>query len=352
MLALVQDVNIDGRAATGSSHHRVKVGEDPRGVMDLSLELVFGVDTEEEGLFVGTYPRTPPGVRNVAELRRLEFVTRELGLPLTLLVSYHVARDPACRDLLRRWKDELGAEIGAHLHPWNTPPFADLPGPEPVPSDRMPAELLRAKLQTLLGAIEDNLGVRPRAFRMGRWDLGGQVRRLLPEHGIRVDSSVVPCRHEVGGPDNFLAPGDPHWLDVPEGTPKLLEVPLTLVPLLDGAPRVVHRFSRRMAARRGERLLSGFRSWGAVGPQPVWYVPAAMRLAARLHAARGGRVLSLSVHSSELMPGGSPNSRDEAAVARLVARTRRFLAWIVGRYAVEGRTLSTVTPPPEPRCAA
>jgi hypothetical protein len=319
--------------------------------MDSPLELVFGVDTEEEGLFVGAYPRVPAGVRNVAELRRLEFVTREFGIPLTLLVSYPVARDPACCDVLLRWKDVLGAEIGAHLHPWNTPPFADLPWPEPIPSDRLPPELLRAKLQTLLAAIEDNLGVQPRSFRMGRWDFGRQVRRLLPEHGIQVDSSIVPCRHVVGAPDNFLAPGDPFWLDTGDGRPRTIEIPLTLVPLLAGVPRLLHRLSRRFAGTGGERILSGFRSWGAIGPQPVWYPQPTMRLAARLHARRGGRVLSVSVHSSELMPGGSPNSRDEAAVARLTAKTRRFLAWLARHHSVCGRTLSTVAPP-DPRCVA
>ena len=33
------------------------------------MKLVISIDVEEEGLFSGHYPRTPPGVTNVAELR-------------------------------------------------------------------------------------------------------------------------------------------------------------------------------------------------------------------------------------------------------------------------------------------
>ena len=97
------------------------------------MKLVISIDVEEEGLFFGHYPRTPPGVTNIAELSRLAFIPKEFGLPLTLLVTYQVARDPAACQVLTHWRDRYQAEIGVHLHPWNTPPFLDLPDPEPVP---------------------------------------------------------------------------------------------------------------------------------------------------------------------------------------------------------------------------
>src|SRR5574340_349784 len=99
------------------------------------MKLVISIDVEEEGLFSGAYPRTPPGVSNVANLQRLEFIPREFGFPLTLLITYHAALDPAARKVLEYWRDHYGTEIGAHLHPWHTPPFADLFEPEPVRSE-------------------------------------------------------------------------------------------------------------------------------------------------------------------------------------------------------------------------
>ena len=65
-----------------------------------------------------------------------------------------------------------------------------------------------------------------------------------------------------------------------------------------------------------------------------------MQLAARLHRRRGGRVLTLFFHSSELKPGASRLFPTEAAVSRFVDKIRTFLTWLVQTGPVEGVTLS------------
>src|SRR3974390_2690084 len=106
--------------------------------MNDPIYLTITLDVEEEGLFSGSYRRSGSGVANVAELKRLEFIARDFGFPLTLLVTSPVAQNPAAREVLAAWQQERGAEIGVHLHPWNTPPFSDLPLPEPIPTARLP----------------------------------------------------------------------------------------------------------------------------------------------------------------------------------------------------------------------
>jgi hypothetical protein len=305
------------------------------------MKLVISVDVEEEGLFFGHYPRTPPGVTNVAALERLAFIPREFGLPLTLLVTYQVARDPAACRVLTGWRDRGRAEIGAHLHPWNTPPFADLPGPEPVPSEQLPRELLRDKFAHLVAQIQTGLTVTPRAFRMGRFDAGPQVWGLLPEFGLVVDSSVAPLTPKNAEPRGFLAPADPFPLSAagPAGPP-LLEVPVTLVPLVAGTPSLAARLAAALPPVWSQRLRDRFRYVGAVGVQPAWYPLASMQLAAHLHRRRGGRVLTMFFHSSELMPGATRLFPTEAAVHRFVAKLRAFLTWLRRTGPVEGVTLS------------
>ena len=344
------------------------------------MKLVISVDVEEEGLFSGTYTRRPPGVENVRRLNRLEFITRELGLPLTLLATYPVVRDPSCRDILMAWRDGYLAEIGAHLHPWNTPPFQDLPFAEPVASDLLPALLVREKLVTLRAAFYEHMGARPLVFRMGRFDLGRQVAALLPELGFRVDSSVVPLRRAAGGPDHFLAPSDPYLLNPPGclGTERLsangpetwlrrtampgalaqrmtddrnkpvslqargllLEVPLTQVGVFPVSPKAIYRLASKMRRKRCDFLLSAFRHVAVAGIQPAWFPLASMKLATRLHRRRGGKVLTMFLHSSELDPGATPSFRTEAAVNRLVAKIRSYLTWLLRTEQVRGVTLS------------
>jgi len=299
------------------------------------MKLIISLDVEEEGLFSGQYPRTS-GVTNVAELRRLEFIPREFGLPLTLLVSHLVARDPAAVDILARWRDLYGAEIGAHLHPWSTPPLVDLPGPEPTPCAQIPLPLLREKFGNLIDQIKNSLGVGPTSFRMGRFDFGPKILSLLSEFGLKVDSSVVPLTMK-GGRDYFLAPNEPFFL-----TPTLLEAPLTQVPLSTNLSRALARLASRLPEAAGRSLLSRFKHLGVAGIQPVWFPLATMRLAANLHRRRGGRVLTMFFHSSELQPGASRHFPTEQAVQGFIGKIRAFLIWLVQTGPVEGATLSAL----------
>jgi hypothetical protein len=313
------------------------------------MKLVISIDVEEEGLFFGHYPRRPPGVTNVAELERLAFIPREFGLPLTLLVTYQVARDPAACQILTQWRERYKGEIGVHLHPWNTPPFLDLPEPEPVPSERLPRELLRDKFATLLSQIRTNLEVAPSSFRMGRFDAGLKVWGLLPEFGLAVDSSIAPLTPKGAEVGHFLAPADPFVLQVP-GTKslQLLEVPVTMVPVLAGTPGLLMRLAAGLPPAWGRRLRNSFRYVGAAGVQPAWYPLASMQLAARLHRRRGGRVLTMFFHSSELKPGASRLFPTEAAVQRFVGKIRTFLTWLMQTGPVEGVTLAELQNYPSP----
>jgi len=310
--------------------------------MSQPLYLAITLDVEEEGLFSGRYPREGGGVTNVAELKRLEFIPKEFGFPLTLLVTYPVARDPAAREVLAYWQKEYGAEIGAHLHPWNTPPFWDLPYQEPISSTRLPLALLGAKVGVLVACLEEAFGTSPRSFRMGRFDWTPALLELLPRFGIRVDSSMVPLTQKVGGPRHFLAPPDPFWLSSPDSAdPPLLEAPVTMVPVCANTPRMVHRFSSLFPGKLGETLRSWFPYVGAAGIHPAWFPLVSMRLAAFLHRRRGGRVLTLFLHSSELLPGGgNPNFSTSQAVDRLVAKLRTFLTWLVQTGPISGVTHS------------
>ena len=301
-----------------------------------ALRVIVSLDVEEEGLFSGSYAAKGCGVRNVALLRRLAPLTSELGFPLTLFCAHTVfANAEACAHLA--WmRDHCNAEIAAHLHHWSTPPLdadADQPTPEkqgpPIRTDRLPRELLRQRLRTLLDAGHDFQGAPLTSFRMGRWDLKSAVRPLLAEEGITFDSSVCPLRVFRDGPDHFLAPSDPYWL---ADAPGLLESPVTQIPLSRTLARLWHGCARDAA------WADSFHFWGALSPNPVWHSAAVMRASARLHMARGGQVLSLFWHSSEMLPGGSPNIPDQQAAGALYGKIYDFLAWLARNYAVRGVT--------------
>lgn len=311
-----------------------------------SLAVVVSLDVEEEGLFSGSYPRQAAGLTNIARLRRLEFLPGEFGLPLTLLCDYPVlTHDPSLRvieDVLGR----TGGELGAHLHPWNTPPFPPMPWPEPVSTAVMPVETFRGKLETLQEAIRRFRGRPATSFRMGRWNLFRRAMAVLPEVGIAVDSSVAPLRHVHGGPDHFLAPADPYWTGCGTANEKrLLEAPTTQVPLIPGTAGPAYALARRLPKRAGDLLLGSFMKTLTLGVNPVWMPEATMRLATMAHVRRGGRALTLFWHSSEMLPGASPHFPDQASVDAFLRKIRRFAVWLRRRFSVRGTTLTALAGP-------
>ena len=121
--------------------------------------------------------------------------------------------------VIQQWQHRHGAEIGAHLHHWNTPPFGHETEPEPLASRELPQSLLKAKLENLVTTMARNFDSAPRSFRMGRFDWWPFILELLPEAGLRFDSSMVPLVHYVGRVDQFWTPADPFRADGGAATP-------------------------------------------------------------------------------------------------------------------------------------
>lgn len=299
--------------------------------------VVLSVDVEEEGLFSGRYPRDPVGVSNVAELTRLEFVTNDFGIPLTLLADYPVLTSQACLELLAGFRQK-GAEIGTHLHHWNTPPLQEVGLPEPIKAEEIPGDLLKDKLETLTNAYGMGFGEQPISFRMGQFDLAPKVRPLLTELGYKVDSSVVPYRYCSGTMDQLFGPQDPYPL--PAGDGRLLEVPVTMVPVSQLLEKAVSPICSVVPEKAKGMFLDTFRKTMACGPHPAWSPLVSMKNAARLHIGRGGRVVNIFLHSTEIALGMSPASATISQREKVLSKLRTFLTWLSKNYMVRGTTLS------------
>ena len=302
------------------------------------VELVLSIDVEEEGLFRGAYARTKPSVRNVAGLARLVPLLEDFGLPVSLLCTYNVFADAAACRILADMCARHRVEIGAHLHHWNTPPAGD--GNEARQDyespGRVPDDLLRARLASLFSAGGTFLGMPLTSFRMGRWDLHRRHWPLLAEAGVLVDASVRPLHYAPQGPDHFAAPADPYVVSVHGRA--MLEVPLSCIPLCACLRRLLPS-SGAPGAVRG-RLAASVRKWGALALLPTYHPLWAMQAVTKRHLAQGGRVLSLTWHSSEMMPGATPHVPDVSAVERFLEKIRGYLRWLTAWTSVQGRTLN------------
>jgi hypothetical protein len=308
------------------------------------------IDTEGDNLWARPREVT---TRNAAWMPAFQTLAQRHGFRPTWLVNWEMAHSPAGVEFLRDVLAREAGEVGLHLHAWDTPPL------EPLTEDdarhhpflvEYPEAQLRAKLERLAGVLREIFQQPLRSHRAGRWALDGRLVRWLREQGFAADCSVCPGvdwratkgdPRGTGGPDYRLAPREPYYLDErdvtkPAAQPapdSLLEVPMTI-----GAP----------SPRWLQPLVEGY------SPRHSWLRPngrngAAMRDRVNEAVADGHAHLMFMLHSSELMPGGSPTFSNEASIARLNddlaalfahAQARGCRGRTLGEFAAEWRMAS------------
>jgi hypothetical protein len=92
--------------------------------------LFMVVDTEEEFDWSAPYSRESVDVTAIQETGRLQRVVAPYRLRPTYVVDYPVAATPASAQKLGEFAHAGACLIGAHLHPWVTPPFDEPLVPE------------------------------------------------------------------------------------------------------------------------------------------------------------------------------------------------------------------------------
>jgi hypothetical protein len=303
------------------------------------------IDTEGDDLW--SRPREI-GTRNAAFLPRFQALCEENGLAPTWLVNHEMALCPVFRRFALAVLARGTGEIGLHLHAWNSPPLVALTDDDfrhqPYLVEYPPA-LMEEKIARLLALLRERFETPVVSHRAGRWALDSTYARLLVRHGIRIDTSVTPglswagmpgAPQGRGGSDYRGFPRQPYRVDLGRidrpGDSALLEVPVSLQRsrLHRLAPWAYHvpRLRRRAWAHR---------------PMWQWLYPdgrnaVSMRELFDAELARGSPCLVFVLHSSELMPGGSPQSPDEASIEALY-RDLQGLFGLAARHC-EGMTLA------------
>ena len=311
----------------------------------MTPELVIVVDTEEEFDWSAPFSRASVATRSIPAQAAAHAIYDRLGAVPTYVVDYPVAADPEAVRFLRRLMDEGKAGIGAHLHPWVTPPHVEEVNPRNSYHCNLPPELERAKIEALTDAIERGFGARPTVFKAGRYGFGRNTARVLAELGYKVDCSQVPHTDlsSDGGPDFRGTPADPFWLDEEAG---LLEVPLTVgyVGRMAGlGPRIDWLFDSGRA--RGLRIPGVLARTDLVARSRLTPegIPAAeqCRLLETM-VRRGHRTFTLAYHSPSLEPGHTPYVRTEADLERFLADIEQVLTFFRDRLGGRFTTLTEV----------
>lgn len=273
------------------------------------------IDTEEEFDWNAPFDRQATAVTAIRALPAMHRRFAERGVPLTYLCDYPVAATAEAADTIAALLDDGVSAVGAHLHPWVTPPHDEVVSRPHSFAGNLPPALEAAKLDALGAAIEAGFGRRPRLFRAGRYGMGPATLRLLVERGYVIDSSMRSgfCYKHEGGPD-FRHVGNHAFRAGPDGA--LLELPLTTVWL--GAMRAggasLYDLFDRLPRGRGVASRLGLLDRIALTPEEM---PVAEALRAVDRAIEDGvQLLNFSFHSPTIVPGMTPYVRTAEDLAR------------------------------------
>ena len=177
-----------------------------------------------------------------------------------------------------------------------------------------------AKVATTIQLLQDRFEQPMISHRSGRWATNEAYFRCLARHGIRVDCSVTPglnLSHIAGCEKNC---GN-DYQNAPKGIyrihPDILEVPMTT--------RKMRHSWHGSIKHRAKTLLLG---------DEVWLRPVHMTLdnlkALTTNVMREKECdhLEFMIHSSELMPGGSPYFKTEEDVERMFVMMEKYFDYV------------------------
>jgi hypothetical protein len=294
--------------------------------------LIVVVDTEEEFDWNAPFDRASTSVTHMREIGRLQDILERHAVKPVYLIDYPIATQEPALGALTPLIRESRALLGAHLHPWVSPPHDEVVTRRHSFPGNLPADLEQAKLALLGEAIEAAFGIRPTMYKAGRYGIGPNSFAILERLGFDVDLSPAPpfdYRREEG-PD-FSARGlAPRWegpaqtvLSIP-GTGALVGwAPLPALYQALTVPAIRRFRGAGIAARLGavERLKLS----------PEGHTAEEMLRLVRFLIGRGQNLFVLSLHSPSVAPGHTPYARTVAERDRLLAELDGFLGVFMGQ---------------------
>jgi hypothetical protein len=311
--------------------------------------LIVSVDVEEDNW---GFHHNAFAAENVRRIPRLQRLLDRYRVKPTYLISYPVASCELAAGVLSEIQDQKKCEIGAHLHPWNTPPVTEDINERNSMLKNLPYDLQAAKLRALTDKIGAVFGRRPSSFRAGRWALGPDTVKALAACDYLADCSVTPTVSWVKyeGAEYLNAVTEPYWLS-PDGASGQLPGSILEVPATIGFNRWPFEFYQNVELQLRRTWMRFFRPLGLMHHagilRKIWLSPEIsttddMILLSKIMINNGMTCLNMSFHSTTLLPGKSPFVKNERELERFYRKIELVLEYLTSITNVVPLTLSEV----------
>lgn len=262
-------------------------------IMGKKRYFIITIDTEGDNLWEwkeGSLIST----ENVKYLSRFQNLCDSYQFKPTWLANWEMLNDDRFVDFAEKFLGKKQCEIGMHLHAWNTPPYYGLPKGEHAGLPYLieyPEDVMKEKIITMTKTMEEKFGRKPFTHRAGRWAVNDTYFKLLRELGYIADCSITPFvnwKTNAGQTPYFWGSDyskEKTAVSIREG---IIEVPVTTL-------------------------------WSEEKNRVLWLRPNRINLEEMLYVIgqnrhSGNDYLMFMLHSSELMPGGSPTFKTQGGI--------------------------------------
>lgn len=265
---------------------------------------IITIDTEGDNLWGVKDIKAEITTENARFLPRFQSLCERYGFVPTYLTNYEMAHDVFYREFAREGLAKMTLEVGAHEHSWNQPPYFPLmksPAHRGKPYlTEYPKLVIREKLRRLTSLLEETFDCDITSHRGGRWSFDNRIAEVLCDLGYVADCTCTPGISWEGQPGWSIRSKGTDWSSW-KGTPEiicsgvkerhLVEVPVTVI-------------------NRGK------------GTVPAWFRPNGHNcetMLGMIHYLKecGTDYIEFMIHSSELMPGGSPTFKNKGQIDKL-----------------------------------
>lgn len=253
---------------------------------------------------------------NAKFLPRFQELAEKYGFKPVWLTNYEMANDKYFVDYMKEKQNKGLCEIGMHLHAWNNPPEYEL---SKTNNEReylieYPEEIIKEKVRCITKLLTEKFGIKPISHRSGRWSTNEKYFEIIEKEGYKVDCSVTPhisWQKNVGvtglpGTDYSNYPESPYFIKN-----KLLEIPMTIRRSHNIQVSRIKNFKSLLGEIK--RLVIGRNQW----MRPDAFLSKNGLKSLIKKCSKNNEYIMFMIHSSELMPNGSPNFKTEDDIEKL-----------------------------------
>ncbi len=285
---------------------------------------IITIDTESDNQWESSHKQSTENARFIPRFQEL---CEKYGFFPTYLVDYSMGQDDFLIKYLKNRSCAGKCEVGMHLHAWDTPPYHEY---DSCRSARpylveYPCEVMRSKIAQIHELLTTNFECEIVSHRAGRWVTNSQYFDILDEFGYQVDCSVTPgvswtkSAGAVGGGCDYSQYKDEiSWV----GSHKtILEVPVTIKKLhsIISPKRGIDYIKEPI------KFLVGRNCWlrPALSSNDIMY---------KILHDRKQNYTEFMMHSSEMMPGGSPYFKNQDDIEALYSNLEQLFSLIADEY--------------------